>query len=233
MLIACLSLFLPAPSANGKSDHVSQLVQELRDPDPAVRKEVIAQLAKIKDPRASKHVISMLKDRDRGVRQGAAVALGDMKAENAVRPLVATLRDEDPYVRAWAATALIKIAAPSVEPLIGVLHDRDPYVPALAALALSQIKDSRANSAIVTVVSEHNVKAILGIHTYLIKLGMPGSESALIDTFKKFPSVEMAEEFLNSGNPTLQQAAIEWEHKANRKIGQTRSVAAVHWGSGT
>jgi HEAT repeat protein len=234
-ILAGLCLLVPAPAAYGKNDRVSQLVVQLRYPDPIVRKEAIGQMAKLKDPRALKYLIGMLRDEDRGVRETAANALGEMKgekAERAVRPLVATLRDPDPYVRAWADTALIKIGAPSVEPLIQVLKDKDFYVPALAALALSQIKDSRASSALVTVVNEHNLKAILGIHTYLIKLGSQSSESALVETFSKYPSMDMAEEFANCGNPALQAAAAAWAQKVGRTLGQTRPAAAVHWGGG-
>jgi len=235
-VLAFLCLLAPAPAAHGKADRVNQLAEQLRYPDPLVRKEAIGQLAKVKDPRVLKHLIGMLRDEDRGVRESAANALGGMKgtqAEKAVPPLVATLRDPDPYVRAWADTALIKIGAPSVLPLTQVLKDKDPYVPALAALALSQIQDSRASSALVTVVNEHNLSAILGIHAYLIKIGSSSSESALIETFNKYPSVDMAEEFVNSGNPALQATAAAWAQKVGRKIGQSRSPAAVRWGGGT
>ena len=231
-LLACVCLLGPAPAALGKSDRISQLARLLKYPDPVVRKEAIGEMAKINDPHAVKHLVAMLKDEDRSVRESATDALGDMKAEAAVKPLVGALRDPDPYVRAWADTALIKIGPASVLPLTEVLKDSDPYVPALSALALSQIKDPRAASALITVLNDHNVKAILGVHTYFVKLGRAGSESALIEALGKYPTKTMAKEFLNSGNPVLQEAANAWARKYKQKIGPPHPEGAIRWGSG-
>jgi hypothetical protein len=111
------------------------------------------------------------------------------------------------------------------------LKESDPYVPALAALALSTMKDSSSHDALMKALQEHNSRAIFGIHTYYVKLGVPGSEAALIEALDKYPSREMAEEFLSSGNPALQQAAKAWAIRFNRTLRTTSAAAAVRWGS--
>jgi len=63
--------------------------------------------------------------------------------------------------------------------------------------------------------NEQNAKVILGVHTFYVKLGVKGSEGALIETLKKYPSREIAEEFLNCGNPAL---------KKPRRHGSTNST---------
>jgi hypothetical protein len=78
---------------------------------------------------------------------------------------------------------------------------------------------------------EHNSRAIFGIHTYFVKLGVPGSEPALIEALDKFPSREMAEEFLNSGNPALEKAAQDWATRFKRTLRTSSTSAAVRWGS--
>jgi hypothetical protein len=79
--------------------------------------------------------------------------------------------------------------------------------------------------------NDHNSKVILGIHTYFVKLGVPGSEGALIEALNKYPSRKIAEEFLNSGNPVLANAANEWATKYHQKLEQNTSPTSVRWGS--
>jgi hypothetical protein len=98
-------------------------------------------------------------------------------------------------------------------------------------MALSAIKDPRAHQALMTALSDRNTKVILGVHTYFVKLGVPGSEPALIEALDKFPSRRMAEEFLNSGNPVLANAANDWAAKYHQKLEQNTSATSVRWAS--
>ena len=182
------------------------------------------------DHRSIKELTAALKNDDRATRTEAIAALGQTGNAHAVKPLIASLKDRDPYVRAYAGMALIHIGNPAIEPLISAMKDNDLYVSALSALALSSMKDSRAHNALMTALQEHNSRAIFGTHTFFVKLGMPGSESALIESLNKFPSQEMAEEFFNSGNPALASAANEWAQKYKHPLKLT--TATVHWGSG-
>jgi HEAT repeat protein len=160
------------------------------------------------------------------------MALGQSGDSHAVKPLIESLKDRDPYIRAFAGMALIRIGAPAVQPLIAAMKDNDLYVSALSAMALSSIKDPRAHDALMRALQEHNSRAIFGSHTFFVKLGVPGSESALIEALNKFPSQEMAEEFLNSGNPALVSSANDWARKYKHSLKPAPATASVHWGSG-
>jgi len=214
-----------------QADTTNQPVTPANGQDPGAQNDEVAPPVAHKDPRSVKQLAAALKDQDRSARGVAVVALGESKDPHAIKPLIGELKDGDPYVRALAGSALIEIGPPAVEPLIGVLKDSDPYVPAVAALALSSIKDPRAKNALMKALNDRNVKVILGIHTYYVKLGVPGSEAALIEALNKFPSRHMAEEFLNSGNPALADAANAWAAKYHQKIQQGATATSVRWGS--
>jgi hypothetical protein len=184
------------------------------------------------DRRSIKQLTEALKSGDRTVRGDAAAALGQSGDAHAVKPLIEALKDRDPYVRAFADMALIRIGAPAVEPLISAMKDNELYVAALSALALTSMKDARAHAALMKALEEHNSRAIFGTHTFFVRIGLPGSESALIEALEKYPSREMAEEFINSGDPALQKAANDWAQKYRQSLKPGPITASVHWGSG-
>jgi HEAT repeat protein len=216
----------------GQTDSKSQPASEVKSSNTDTHKDASAKKNAAKDARDVKKLIAALKDKDRTVRGTSAATLGEMKTASAVKPLIHALKDGDPWVRAQADASLIAIGPPAVEPLIAVLKDSDPFVPALSALALTKIKDPRADSALMSALSEQNVKVILGVYTFYIRLGVKGSEGALIETLRKYPSREIAEQFLNCGNPALKEAALAWEHKFNQRLRQFPPGTAVQWGSG-
>ncbi len=229
--LLCGSLLLPAPALLSQATLPSQPDSQSIGANSGAVNDSAPPMAPARDPRSIKELAAALKSSDRNVRGTAIEALGESRDPHAVKPLIAALKDGDPYVRAFADTALIKIGPPAVEALIGTLKDSDPYVPALSAMALSSIKDPRSHRALMTALNEHNTKVILGIHTYFVKLGVPGSEPALIEALNKFPSRRMAEEFLNSGNPVLASAANEWATRYRQKLEQSSSATTVRWGS--
>jgi hypothetical protein len=229
--LLCFSLFLPAPALFSQASPSPQPDNPPADDNSGAVNNSAPLTPVARDPRSIKQLTAALKSPDRNVRGTAVEALGQSKDPHAVKPLIGALKDSDPYVRAFADTALINIGPLAVESLISTLNDSDPYVPALSAMALSTIKDPRSHRALMTALNERNTKVILGIHTYYVKLGVPGSEPALIETLNKFPSRRMAEEFLNSGNPVLAGAANDWATKYHQKLDQATSATTVRWGS--
>ncbi len=230
-MLMCFCLLGLAPAVYSQGGAVNQPAGAQSDQDPAVRNDDAPSTNAHKDPRSIKQLAGALKNEDRTVRGTAAMALGETHDPHAVKPLIGALKDSDPYVRAFADSALIEIGPPAVEPLIAVLKDSDPYIPALSAMALSAIKDQRAKSALMNALREHNTRVIFGIHTFFVKLGVPGSEGALIETLNKFPNRKMAEEFIKSGNPALADAANAWAAKYHQKIDKTPSATSTRWGS--
>jgi hypothetical protein len=73
----------------------------------------------------------------------------------------------------------------------------------------------------------------LWVYGPLISIGQPGTEEALLAPFaKEWGTVDMAECFLNSGNPTLEQAAKEWAATGGYSITVLPGGGSVTWGSG-
>lgn len=230
-VLLCFSMLLPAQALISQTSTPTQPDSPPADDNSSAVANSVPSTPAARDPRSIKQLTAALKSPDRNVRGTAVEALGQSKDPHAVKPLIGALKDSDPYVRAFADTALINIGPLAVESLISTLNDSDPYVPALSAMALSTIKDPRSHRALMTALYERNTKVILGIHTYYVRLGVPGSEPALIEALNKFPSRRMAEEFLNSGNPVLAGAANDWATKYHQKLDQSTSATTVRWGS--
>jgi len=230
LFCSCLASVVPAVFAQDGT--ANQAVNPTNEFNPGITIDSAAITRAASDHRSVKELAQSLKSDDRSARTEAAIALGQSKDSHAVKPLIESLKDRDPYVRAYAGASLIRIGTPAVQPLINAMKENDLYASALSALALTSFKEQRAHNALMKALEEHNSKAIFGAHTFYVRLGMPGSESALIEALNKFPSREMAEEFINSGNPALQAAANDWAQKYKHTLKPSTSVASVHWGSG-
>lgn len=132
-----------APVHKGKP--ASQWMEQLGDPDPAVRRQAARSLAALEAKEAVPGLITALKDKDQGVRADAAEALWSIgpPAKDAVPDLIAALKDRSPDVRYNAAGALGEIGAgakDAVPALNACLKDRGPNVPDAARKALEKIR---------------------------------------------------------------------------------------------
>lgn len=74
---------------------------------------------------------------------------------------------------------------------------------------------------------------LIWVYGPLIRIGEPGTEEALVSLFAKgWGDVDMAECFLNSGNPTLVQAAEEWAAANGYLITQLFVPGSLQWDAG-
>ena len=74
---------------------------------------------------------------------------------------------------------------------------------------------------------------LIWVYGPLIRIGQPGTEEALVSLFAKgWGDVDMAECFLNSGNPTLVQAAEEWAAAHGYLITELPAGGSPQWGAG-
>jgi hypothetical protein len=231
-VLLCICLFGGLQPSPAQSDSGQQVIATWNCDANGAWRDIVGRQGDWPKKQIEKRLVSALKDKNSQVRKNAAIALGEIESARAVNPLVAALKDNDQLVRACAGTSLVKIGSPAVLPLIALLKDRDPFVPALAAVTLSVIPDPVGRQALMAALSEQNIKAILGAHTLFLKLGVPGSEAALIETLTVYPNREMAEEFQNSGNPKLQVAAAAWAHKYKEWLAPPHTWGALRWGSG-
>lgn len=106
-------------------------------------------VARMKEEKRVRELITTLNDEQWPVRQAAAEALGDLKARLAVAQLIETLGDEDPWVRWSTATALGKIDdMRAVKPLMECLQDKHFEVRRATAEALSMMSGDQSLKAI-------------------------------------------------------------------------------------
>ena len=240
---------------------VEPLIEALKGPDSAdlppgagTREEAAVALGEIKDPRAVEPLIAALTDRS--VRSDAASALGKIGDSRAIEPLIAALADRT--FRSHAISALVVIGGPAVEPLTAALQNsygdlengaafalagigtpaavrsllaalKVPSVRAQenAALALCGIEDTGAPGTIRAAL----VPVVAKVYRFLIGYGAPSSEDALIEALRRFGNRKMALEFINCGNPRLEQAGRGWAAGHGYRITSTStSPGAVGWG---
>ena len=107
-------------------------------------------------------------------------------------------------------------------------HDENNHARLLAAQALGQMKDPRAEKALLDALHEGNAPAIAGASLYFVFRGESGSEDALIETLNQYGDEQMANLFLNCGNPKLEAAARAWGHRRGWEMQQ--QVYGLMWG---
>jgi HEAT repeat protein len=190
-------------------------------------------LSAIKDPRAVDPLIALLKDpnTDSFVLLSAARVLGNIKDPRAIDPLIARLKEPGNNVP-WYAAALGGIGTPAVEPLIAALKNSNSDVREREALALGEINDPEAINFLLAAWKARDFHVIVGADSFFIKRGEPGSEDLLIEALDKFANVGMVEDFLNSGNAKLGDAARAWATSRGFPIMTTPGVGSAHWGGG-
>jgi hypothetical protein len=103
-----------------------ELRAQLRDPDPDIRVEAAAELAKLGSWEGRAALVAGLKDDDSEVRSSAAFNLGQIGASWAIEPLAKRLADPDSSVRNDAIFALAATNHVAAVPhLIRALDDED------------------------------------------------------------------------------------------------------------
>lgn len=210
---------------------VDPLIAALKNPHAGVRGSVAHALGEIKEPRAVDTLIAALKDPDLSVRGEAADALAKIGAP-AVDPLIVVRKDPDAFVRRFATKALSQINDPrTVEPLLGAMKDSIPGGRILASHALSQTNDPRAISALLAALAEHDKEVIAAAYPFFIGRGEPGSEDALIESLNWIDNFRMSEDFLNSGNAKLEEAARAWARQHGYQTKAAPGGGRAKWGS--
>jgi HEAT repeat protein len=139
-----------------------------------------------------------------------------------------------------ADEALVAIGAPAVDPLLTIAATGDERTRDQVTYVLGRIRDPRAEAFLVDGLKTPNAtadttgplaadalarifgdqvdrllpllqsKETVAIAYGLVGLGHSGSEEALSDALMRFGDLSMASFYLNSGNPTLRSAALEW-----------------------
>lgn len=227
---------------------VEPLIAGLHDSDLLFRIYAISALGRIRDVRAVEPLIALLSDAQ--VRTTAAAALGELRDSRAVEPLIAALVAEmkepatpsaleklvgasaltkqrpdfqEPFIKAFQT-----IGPPAIGPLVAALQNG--VVTVIAAEVLGESDDPRAVEALMAGLKRKDLRIVAGAYRFFIRRGQPGTEPVLIEALDLQSDVLMANDFLSSGNPVLEQAAKAWNAKQG-VLGVTRiGSAGPRWG---
>jgi hypothetical protein len=100
--------------------------------------------------------------------------------------------------------------------LIAALEDTDWRIRNGAASALRKAKDSRAENAIAA--KSRDAVPVAEAYGELIEKGEPGTEDRLIDALSLLGNPRMAVDFVNSGNPALEEAGRRWSEDHGQTV---------------
>lgn len=132
---------LTEPRLDTLLDDQPALRERLRDPDPAVRRIALLDLADQEDERLLPWLLQLLRDESAPVRAEAARRLAAWEHADGVRALVATLEDDDREVAAAAADSLAELKDPGSGPwLLPALQRARPFVRAAALRSLRELR---------------------------------------------------------------------------------------------
>jgi len=125
------------------SDHlaVDDLIGQLEDAEPEIRREAVLALGRIGGPQAVEALVDLLTRPESDVHPEAARALGMTGDRAAIKALVAKLADPNEIIREHAVGALGELRSREVaERLMEILkHDPSPAVSGRGALALAKL----------------------------------------------------------------------------------------------
>jgi HEAT repeat protein len=237
----------------GDRDSISALREALKDEHWDVCRAAAEALAKLGEP-GIPALREALKDGHWDVRRAAAQALGNLGDRESIPALRDALKDEDFRVREAAAQALAKLGdRESIPALREALKDKDSDVRRAAAGALlmlgeypksvSQMVDLAASSGAYGMLEllwpEAKPRFLAGLRSEheidwaahaLLHLGHPETIPALIEALHRHGTVEIAEWYLNCGEPSLEAAARSWAGARGYTIRSLPGSPAVRWG---
>jgi len=93
-------------------------------------------------------------------------------------------------------------------------------------------KDSKNEKIIADEINKIDIAFVIVIYPYLIEIGASGTEDMLINALNIYGFSMMAEDFINSGNEKLEEAARKWAKENNYTIYQMPGFGGKEWGSG-
>lgn len=147
-VVLALTLLAIVPgraSAQPPTPDIAALTQALATArETGARMAAVAELGRVKDPKALDALLAALRDPNRDVRWTAVEALGEVGDRRAIQPLVQYLRRKEAYRwgKRLVANALGAIGGrEGIDTLSALLADPDPFVRRCAALSLLRFED--------------------------------------------------------------------------------------------
>jgi len=165
-----------------------------------------------------------LKDSNAEIRERAAEVLMRRSGEirepyigSAIKELInVSEQDGHHMVRRYARLALRNMGTKAIEPLIATLKDKNPDDRMSAAWALywlwNNYNNRRAIEPLIAALDKKDAAVVAGAYYFFLEQGQEGTQSILIEALNKYGhrSKEMVEDYLNCGEPQLEEAARQW-----------------------
>jgi len=101
----------------------------------------------------------------------------------------------------------------AIPALMMALEKRSVHIRIGAARAFSQMTDARAERVLLDAPTENKIDIIAGAYSYYIRRIDLHIDELLIKALFNHGDIFMAEEYSNSDNNRLREAAIEWKKK--------------------
>ena len=144
-----------------------------------------------------------------------------------LEPLITALSNSDAKVRSAAANRLGYLGyTAAAKPLAAMLTDSG--IGNTASIALVRLFEEEPAKVVHYLGSTRTLRIYYG----LMRLGAPGTVNALASALIRRGDLEMAEEFLNCGEPKLEQAAHDWAAAHGYEVYTTYGSSGGSWGSG-
>jgi HEAT repeat protein len=144
-----------------------------------------------------------------------------------VKPLITALTNSDAKVRSAAANRLGHLGDRSAEKtLANVLDDR--AMGLTASIALVRLFEKEPSTLAHYLRSTQTLRIYYG----LMQVGAPETVDALASALLRLGDLDMAEDFLNCGEPTLEQAANDWADANGYQVVPSGGSSDMTWGSG-
>jgi HEAT repeat protein len=144
-----------------------------------------------------------------------------------VKPLITALTNTDAKVRSAAANRLGYLDNRSAEkPLANVLADS--AMGLTASVALVRLFKTEPSKVVHYLTSTGTLRIYYG----LMKLGATETVDAMASALLRLGDLKMAEDYLNCGEPTLEQAAHSWADANGYQVVTGYGSSDMSWGSG-
>ena len=176
-------------------------------------------------------LIATLQSAGPNSRLYAALALCKIRDPRAIEPMIVALKDSDTKIQMQAALALASIGKPECQLSDYYFSDSQAYPQWRAAQILGEISDPRVVSALLEAWNQRDTEVIAKAYVFFIEQGQPDSAGRLIAVLSEFGYGLMAEDFLNSGNENLAEAARGWATNHGLSIIPVGETKSVKWGS--
>jgi hypothetical protein len=132
-----------------------------------------------------------------------------------VEPFITVMKKDSSWMcRLVAARVLGKIGGDSaIISLVDALKDTAINGDVAEILSNHETIDIRVNKALINALKGKNISIIAGAYKFFIKKGIQGTENLLTQALYKCGNKDMAQDFMNSDNAKLQNAAYDWAKK--------------------